>query len=110
MSPFRHINIFVRTKIEAIDPFFTKLASGKKHEPISLPLVVDGVNEERITVTPYFLPHKNMMDEDNKLIEQMDGQDGMTRNQGFYVFRNGTNYLRTWFKLVKFTDKKFNKN
>ena len=48
-----------------------------------------------------------MMDEDNKLIEQMDGRDGMTRNQGFYVFRNERLIIYgTWFKLVKFTDSK----
>ena len=108
MSPFRHINILsAGRKIEAIDPFFTKLASGYKQEPISLPLVVDGVNEEIITVTPYFLPHKNMMDDNNKLIEQMDGREGMTRNQGFYVFRNERLIIYgTWFKLTKFTDSK----
>ena len=37
----------------------------------------------------------------------MDGRDGMTRNQGFYVFRNERLIIYgTWFKLVKFTDSK----
>ena len=81
--PFRHINILCQgKKLKLLT--HTKLASGKKHDYI-ITVSCRPVNEERITVTPYFLPHKNMMDEDNKLIEQMDGQDGMTR-KGFFVF------------------------
>lgn len=106
MLPFKPINIFLNDNyIEAIDPFFTKLEAGTilpQHT-----LFLDDDDSKKIKITPYFLPHKNMLDENNKLIEQMDGKEGMTRNQGFYVFRNERLIIYgTWFGLVKFSDSK----
>jgi hypothetical protein len=53
-----------------------------------------------INITPYILPHYSKLD--TQTIEQIEGQEGLVRNQGFYVYRNNRLIIHgTWFGIFK---------
>lgn len=58
------------------------------------------VREHEITVQPYILPHISKLSvEDLKLA---GGEEGLRRNQGFYVYRNRRLIIKgTWFRLAR---------
>ncbi len=55
--------------------------------------------QEEITVKPYTIPHFSKLTVDEK--EILGGDEGLVRNQGFYVYRNKRLIIYgTWFRLV----------
>jgi hypothetical protein len=65
------------------------------------------LDEERITVTasesiyvkPYVIPHFSKLSHQERLM--LGGEEGLVRNQGFYVYRNSRLIIYgTWFRLV----------
>lgn len=54
----------------------------------------------KITIKPYVLPHYSKLKQLE--LEKLAGDEGLVRNQGFYVYRNHRLILfGTWFRLVK---------
>ena len=79
--------------MEGIDPFL----AGVSTELPSQPLTVEG---HQITFTPYILPHRSRLSK--KQLAEIDGEDGLRRTQGFYVYRNRRLITSgTWFRLMR---------
>lgn len=54
---------------------------------------------QEISVTPYIIPHFSKLSVQER--EALGGDEGMVRNQGFYVYRNMRLIIHgTWFRLV----------
>ena len=54
-----------------------------------------------IKVTPYVLPHFSKLD--HRTIQNIEGIEGLVRNQGFYVYRNNRLIIHgTWFGIFKY--------
>lgn len=55
--------------------------------------------QEGVTVKPYTIPHFSKLTVEEK--ELLGGDEGLVRNQGFYVYRNKRLIIYgTWFRLV----------
>jgi len=80
--------------IKPIDPFLTT----KSEQVMDIePIIVDG---QRITVTPYILPHTSRLSRED--FQLLGGEDGLRRKQGFYVYRNRRLLVwGTWFRLLR---------
>ena len=81
--------------LRALDPFLT---SHKATMPLSEEdFVVEG---ERVQVTPYILPHFSKLSASD--LQVAGGEEGLRRNQGFYVYRNQRLITwGSWFRLVR---------
>lgn len=80
-------------EVEGADPFLTSLST----ELPTQPLAVDG---HEIRFTPFILPHRSRLS--RKQLALVDGEDGLRRNQGFYVYRSRRLITSgTWFRLIK---------
>jgi hypothetical protein len=82
-------------RLEPVDPFLTSHQSTQ-----SLPS--ESVRIEGVTVTlrPYILPHLSKMSAADLVLA--GGEDGLRRNQGFYVYRNRRLITYgTWFRLIR---------
>jgi hypothetical protein len=56
-------------------------------------------DSQEISVTPYIIPHFSKLSVQER--EALGGDEGMVRNQGFYVYRNMRLIIHgTWFRLV----------
>lgn len=56
-------------------------------------------DEQEISIQPYVLPHFSKLSMQEKV--QLGGDEGMVRNQGFYVYRNKRLIIYgTWFRLI----------
>lgn len=54
---------------------------------------------QEISVTPYIIPHFSKLSVQER--EALGGDEGMVRNQGFYVYRNMRLIIHgTWFRLI----------
>lgn len=54
---------------------------------------------KEISITPYIIPHFSKLSVHER--EALGGDEGMVRNQGFYVYRNMRLIIHgTWFRLV----------
>ena len=79
--------------VDATDPFLTSIST----EQPSQKLDVDG---HQITFTPYILPHRSRLTK--KQLAEVDGEDGLRRSQGFYVYRQRRLITSgTWFRLMR---------
>lgn len=80
--------------LEPIDPFLEKAgAQAGPEEPIEL-------EGHRITLKAYTLPHISRLH--RAQIERAGGDQGLRRQQGFYVYRNRRLIIwGTWFRLVR---------
>ncbi len=79
--------------VEASDPFLTSVST----EQPSQKLNVEG---RQITFTPYILPHRSRLSK--KQLAEIDGEDGLRRSQGFYVYRQRRLITSgTWFRLMR---------
>jgi hypothetical protein len=59
--------------------------------------------KKKITVQPYVLPHYSKLKPSE--LEKLSGDEGLLKNQGFYVYRNNRLIIYgTWFRLVKHGD------
>jgi hypothetical protein len=79
----------------ALDPFLT---SHKATQALSEEeFIVEG---ERVNVAPYILPHFSKLSASD--LQVAGGEDGLRRNQGFYVYRNQRLITwGSWFRLVR---------
>jgi hypothetical protein len=79
--------------IKGSDPFLS--AKSTQLPPQSIK-----VDRHQITFTPFILPHRSLMTKQQIL--DVDGQDGLRRTQGFYVYRNRRLISSgTWFRLMR---------
>jgi Histidine kinase-, DNA gyrase B-, and HSP90-like ATPase len=81
--------------LEPVDPFLTSHPSTQMLPP-------EAVRIEGVTVTlrPYILPHLSKMSAADLVLA--GGEDGLRRNQGFYVYRNRRLITYgTWFRLIR---------
>jgi hypothetical protein len=81
--------------VAPLDPFL-RSRTGRQSMPPE-PLSVQG---HRVLVEAHVLPHISKLSAAE--IAQAGGEDGLRRNQGFYVYRNRRLVIwGTWFRLVK---------
>ena len=90
------INIFINGKaIEPFDPFHsTHIATQELQEEII------NLNDEKIIIRPYILPHYSKLSQ--KEYDYYDEDGGYLKNQGFYVYRNKRLLISgTWFRIIR---------
>lgn len=81
--------------IRAIDPFLTRNKATQLLPPQDFPLA-----GERVHVQAYILPHISRLTDAD--LELAGGEEGLRRNQGFYVYRNRRLISwGSWFRLVR---------
>lgn len=85
------------SKLEGYDPFLSDHpATQCFHSEI-----IEIQNFGDIKVTPYVLPHFSKLDQ--RTIQNIEGVQGLVRNQGFYVYRNNRLIIHgTWFGIFKY--------
>ena len=82
-------------KIEPWDPFYRNHEATQELEPE--PLEIGG---RTIDIQPFVLPHYSKLLANQ--YDQLGGEEGFLRNQGFYVYRNHRLIISgTWFRLVR---------
>lgn len=90
------INIYINRKIvEPFDPFHsTHIATQELQEEII------NINDEKIIIRPYILPHYSKLSQ--KEYDYYDEDGGYLKNQGFYVYRNKRLLISgTWFRIIR---------
>ena len=81
--------------VRAIDPFLTRNKATRE-----LPQEEFWLAGDRVTVQSYILPHISRLSSAD--LELAGGEDGLRRNQGFYVYRNRRLISwGSWFRLVR---------
>jgi hypothetical protein len=81
--------------VTAADPFLRGCEGGQTLPPEHL-----SIHGHRVYVEAYILPHISRLSAEQ--IERAGGDDGLRRNQGFYVYRNFRLITwGTWFRLAK---------
>jgi hypothetical protein len=81
--------------LRALDPFLT---THKATQP--LPEETFTIDRETVTVVPFILPHLSKLTPAE--LQTAGGEDGLRRNQGFYVYRNKRLITwGSWFRLVR---------
>src|ERR1035437_169102 len=84
-----------RNPVRAVDPFLTGHRATQALPPEEF--VVEG---ERVSVAPFILPHLSKLGSAD--LELAGGEDGLRRNQGFYIYRNRRLISwGSWFRLVR---------
>lgn len=89
------VNIFINDEqLKPYDPFHTVHPATQE-----LPKEVITVNNQKIQIQPYILPHYTKIDA--KDYDYYAGEGGYLKNQGFYVYRNRRLLISgTWFRLI----------
>jgi hypothetical protein len=83
-------------QLNPIDPFMSQHPATQTIDEEFIKL---GSQEEKFTIKPYTIPHFSKLTVEEK--EILGGDEGLVRNQGFYVYRNKRLILYgTWFRLV----------
>jgi len=92
----RRLNIEINNNpISAVDIF---LASHKATQPLNKDAF--SVEGHEIRVQPYILPHISKLSAED--LRLAGGEEGLRRNQGFYIYRNSRLIIRgTWFRLAR---------
>ena len=81
--------------VRPFDPFLTRNKATQALPPQDFSLA-----GERVHVQPYILPHISRLS--NEDLRLAGGEDGLRRNQGFYVYRNRRLISwGSWFRLVR---------
>ena len=90
------LNIVVQGAIlVAIDPFMSKHRATQTVDEDKIPLDSDSV----IAIKPFTIPHFSKLTIQEK--DSLGGDEGLVRNQGFYVYRNKRLIISgTWFRLM----------
>lgn len=84
-----------RNPLRAIDPFLTTHKATQ-----SLPIETFTVENERVIVAPFILPHLSKLSVSDLALA--GGEDGLRRNQGFYIYRNRRLISwGSWFRLIR---------
>lgn len=82
-------------RIEAVDPFYKNHEATQQLE--AEPLEIGGGT---IDIQPFILPHYSKLLPNQ--YDQLGGEEGLLRTQGFYVYRNHRLIISgTWFRLVR---------
>ncbi|MFC4526244.1 ATP-binding protein [Dyella halodurans] len=82
-------------KIEAVDPFYRDHEATQQLESESLEIA-----GRTIDIQPFILPHYSKLLPNQ--YDQLGGEEGFLRNQGFYVYRNHRLIISgTWFRLLR---------
>ena len=82
-------------QLEPVDPFLTSHRSTQ-----ALPAESVRIESFTVTLRPYILPHLSKMSAADLVLA--GGEDGLRRNQGFYVYRNRRLITYgTWFRLIR---------
>lgn len=85
---------FNGVKIKPADPFLMKKSIQAMDDEVLI------INDQRIVVRPYILPHISKMTAEE--IEQLGGKEGIRKQQGFYVYRNKRLVVwGTWFRMLR---------
>jgi hypothetical protein len=89
------VKIFINSRsIEPKDPFLEDHKSTQHLREQTL-----FINDEKITLHPYILPHRNKLSRED--LKKVGGADDLRTNQGFYIYRCKRLILwGTWFKLL----------
>lgn len=92
----RALSIAVNNRdLEPADPFLTSHRSTQALPPESV-----RVEAATVSLQPYILPHYSKMSPSDLALA--GGEDGLRRNQGFYVYRNRRLITYgTWFRLIR---------
>lgn len=81
--------------VQPVDPF---LSSHKATQPLYEDIFT--VEDQEVRVQPYILPHISKLTREE--LKLAGGEEGLRRNQGFYVYRNSRLIIRgTWFRLAR---------
>jgi hypothetical protein len=81
--------------LKPIDPFMSKHPATQTIDEEIIKLR----GQEGITIKPYTIPHFSKLTIEEK--EALGGDEGLVRNQGFYVYRNKRLIIYgTWFRLI----------
>lgn len=81
--------------VAPLDPFLTSHTATQK-----LPEEQIHVGEALVLVQPFILPHYSKLDP--RELELAGGEEGLRRQQGFYVYRNRRLIIwGTWFRLAR---------
>jgi len=81
--------------VAALDPF---LRSHRSTQPLPEEQII--VEGETVVVAPFILPHISKLSAPDLAIA--GGEDGLRRNQGFYVYRNRRLITwGSWFRLIR---------
>ena len=87
------------TPIPRSDPFYRRHNATQPLETEVLPVA----GGSRIKIQPYILPHYSKLKSTE--LEKISGEEGLLRNQGFYIYRNDRLILYgTWFRLLQHGD------
>lgn len=82
--------------VPAVDPFYRDHPATQSLETETL----DVGDAGRITIRPYILPHYSKLRRND--LDRLSGEEGMVRNQGFYIYRNDRLVMYgTWFRLLR---------
>lgn len=82
-------------KIEPLDPFYRDHEATQHLEAESLE-----IGGRTIDIQPFILPHYSKLLPNQ--YDQLGGEEGFLRNQGFYVYRNHRLIISgTWFRLLR---------
>lgn len=89
------VKIFINDRsLEPKDPFLEDHKSTQHLREQTL-----FINDEKITLHPYILPHRNKLSRED--LRKVGGADDLRTNQGFYIYRCKRLILwGTWFKLL----------
>lgn len=92
----KKLNIFLQgSPLSPIDPF---MKSHHATQTVGEEIIRMGEGQE-VSIQPYVLPHFSKLSTQEKA--QLGGDEGMVRNQGFYVYRNKRLIIYgTWFRLI----------
>lgn len=92
----RKLSIFLQgSPLSPIDPFM-KSHPATQTVGEEIMRMRDG---QEVSIQPYVLPHFSKLSTQEKA--QLGGDEGMVRNQGFYVYRNKRLIIYgTWFRLI----------
>jgi hypothetical protein len=81
--------------LKALDPFMSQHPATQTIDEE----IIELRGKEKISVKPYTIPHFSKLTIEEK--ETLGGDEGLVRNQGFYVYRNKRLIIYgTWFRLV----------
>jgi hypothetical protein len=98
----KKINIYIQNNpVKSRDPFI--VAKSKVHQTEPAIVTDERGNKHKVYITPFTLPHLSRLTREE--INSLGGDEGLTRNQGFYLYREKRliNY-GNWFGLVRRRD------
>ncbi|HET6409947.1 MAG TPA: ATP-binding protein [Chthoniobacteraceae bacterium] len=92
----RRVEISVQEqRLDPTDPFMTRHPATQSLDEEYVAVTPS----EGVRVKPFVIPHFSKLTREERLA--LDGDEGLSRNQGFYVYRNRRLIIHgTWFRLV----------